>query len=124
MVKKNDEVFLGRDFQSTRDFSEVTARMIDEEISRIVRDSQRLADEILRKNIDILQRIAKELLKYETIDSEDLKLILNGKKLTRPLNGFKKTYKRKPVRKYMKKKIDSKKQVVKRKPKEIKTAIS
>ncbi len=122
--KKNDEVFLGRDFQSTRDFSEVTARMIDEEISRIVRDSQRLADEILRKNIDILQRIAKELLKYETIDSEDLKLILNGKKLTRPLNGFKKTYKRKPVRKYMKKKIDSKKQVVKSKPKEIKTAIS
>ena len=54
--------------------------MIDEEISRIVRDSQRLADEILRKNIEILQRIAKELLKYETIDSDDLKLILKGQK--------------------------------------------
>ena len=87
--KKNEEVFLGRDFQSTRDFSEVTARMIDEEISRIVRDSQRLADEILRKNIEILQRIAKELLKYETIDSDDLKLILKGQKLTRPLNEIK-----------------------------------
>ena len=78
--KKNEEVFLGRDFQSTRDFSEVTARMIDEEISRIVRDSQRLADEILRKNIEILQRIAKELLKYETIDSDDLKLIFKRTK--------------------------------------------
>ena len=61
--------------------------MIDEEISRIVRDSQRLADEILRKDIEILHRMAKELLKYETIDSKDLDKILKGEKLTRPLNG-------------------------------------
>ena len=60
--------------------------MIDEEISRIVRDSQRLADEILRKDIDILHNLAKELLKYETLDSKDLEKILEGKKLTRPLN--------------------------------------
>ena len=87
MGKKNEEVFLGREIQSSRDYSEVTARMIDEEISRIVRDSQRLADEILRKDIDILHRLAKELLKYETLDSKDLEIILNGKNLTRPLNG-------------------------------------
>ena len=85
--KKNEEVFLGREIQSHRDYSEVTARMIDEEISRIVRDSQRLADEILRKEIDILHRIAKELLKYETIDAKDLEKILKGEDLTRPLNG-------------------------------------
>ena len=54
---------------------EVTARMIDEEISRIVRDSQRLADEILRKDIDILHHLSKELLKYETLDSKDLEKI-------------------------------------------------
>ena len=84
--KKNEEVFLGREIQSHRDYSEVTARMIDEEISRIVRDSQRLADEILRKDIDILHHLAKELLKYETIDSKDLNKILKGEKLTRPLN--------------------------------------
>ena len=88
--KKNEEVFLGREIQSNRDYSEVTARMIDEEISRIVRDSQRLADEILRKDIKILHSLAQELLKYETIDSKDLKVILDGKKLTRPLNGRKK----------------------------------
>ena len=86
--KKNEEVFLGREIQSSRDYSEVTARMIDEEISRIVRDSQRLADEILRKDIDILHRLAKELLKYETLDSKDLEIILNGENLTRPLNGL------------------------------------
>lgn len=85
--KKNEEIFLGREIQSQRDYSEVTARMIDEEISRIVRDSQRIADEILRKNIEILHRIAQELLKYETIDSIDLEKILKGEKLTRALNG-------------------------------------
>ena len=85
--KKNEEVFLGREIQSSRDYSEVTARMIDEEISRIVRDSQRLADEILRKDIDVLHNLSKELLKYETLDSKDLEKILKGEKLTRPLNG-------------------------------------
>ena len=85
--KKNEEVFLGREIQSNRDYSEVTARMIDEEISRIVRDSQRSADEILRKDIEILHRIAKELLKYETLEVSDLDKILKGQKITRPLNG-------------------------------------
>ena len=102
--KKNEEVFLGREIQSSRDYSEVTARMIDEEISRIVRDSQRLADEILRKDIEILHRMAKELLKYETIDSKDLDKILKGEKLTRPLNGtsVSKNQKR-PRRRYQRK---------------------
>ncbi len=85
--KKNEEVFLGRELQSNRDYSEVTARMIDEEVSRIVRESQRYADEILRKDIEILHRMAQELLKYETIDAKDLEKILNGEKLTRALNG-------------------------------------
>ena len=85
--KKNEELFLGREIQSHRDYSEVTARMIDEEISRIVRYSQRIADKILQKDIDILHRLAQELLKYETIDADDLKKILKGNKLTRPLNG-------------------------------------
>ena len=103
--KKNEEVFLGREIQSHRDYSEVTARMIDEEISRIVRDSQRLADEILRKDIDILHRLAKELLKYETIDAKDLEKILKGEDLTRPLNGQLKP--KRPRRRYQRrKKVD------------------
>ena len=102
--KKNEEVFLGREIQSSRDYSEVTARMIDEEISRIVRESQRFADEILRKDIDALHRLAKELLKYETIDAKDLEKIMNGETLTRALNGTKTSRKQKrPRRKYSKK---------------------
>ena len=101
--KKNEEVFLGREIQSSRDYSEVTARMIDEEISRIVRESQRFADEILRKDIDILHSIAKELLKYETIDAKDLEKILKGEKLTRALNGSSpQKMQKKPRRQYTK----------------------
>ena len=85
--KKNEEVFLGREIQSHRDYSEVTARMIDEEISRIVREAQRTSEEILRKDIDLLHRLAKELLKYETVDSNDLDKIIKGQKLTRRING-------------------------------------
>ena len=102
--KKNEEIFLGREIQSHRDYSEVTARMIDEEISRIVRYSQRMADKILQKDIDILHRLAQELLKYETINADDLKKILKGNKLTRPLNGQDKPRnQRKPRRRRTKK---------------------
>ena len=85
--KKNEEIFLGREIQSHRDYSDVTARMIDEEISRIVRDAQRISEEILRKDIDLLNRLAKELLKYETVTSDDLDKIIKGQKLTRRING-------------------------------------
>ncbi|MBI88950.1 MAG: cell division protein FtsH [Candidatus Marinimicrobia bacterium] len=106
--KKNEEVFLGREIQSHRDYSEVTARMIDEEISRIVRDSQRLADEILRKNMETLHNIAKELLKYETIDSKDIEKIIKGEKLTRPLNGVSRKVRQKRYkRRYTKKQVQN-----------------
>ena len=85
--KKNEEIFLGREIQSHRDYSDVTARMIDEEISRIVRDAQRISEEILRRDIDLLNRLAKELLKYETVTSDDLDKIIKGQKLTRRING-------------------------------------
>ena len=96
--KKDEEIFLGREIQSHRDYSEVTARMIDEEVSRIVRKAQKQAQTVLKDNVEILERMAKELLKYETISSDDIAKILEGKTLTRPLNGtpVKKKKRRKP----------------------------
>ncbi|MBH49672.1 MAG: cell division protein FtsH [Candidatus Marinimicrobia bacterium] len=81
--KKNEEVFLGREIQTHRDFSEVTARMIDEEVVRIVRSAQKSANDILKNNESILHRISKELLEHETIDERDLNRILEGKKVIR-----------------------------------------
>ena len=85
--KKNEEIFLGREIQSHRDYSEVTARMIDEEISRILRNAQRSAELILKNEVELLHRLAQELLKYETLTVKDLEKILKGKKLTRRING-------------------------------------
>ncbi len=85
--KKNEEVFLGREIQSHRDFSESTARLIDEEVVRIIRKAQRAAATLLEENIAILHTMADGLLKYETLDSKDINRILDGKKLTRSKNG-------------------------------------
>jgi len=85
--KKNEEIFLGREIQSHRDYSEVTARIIDEEISRVVRSAQRCAEMILKNEVELLHRLAQELLKYETLTVKDLEKILKGKKLTRRING-------------------------------------
>ena len=52
------------------------------------RESKDKEIENLRKDIDLLHRIAKELLKYETVDSKDLEKILKGQRLTRRLNGI------------------------------------
>ena len=113
--KKNEEVFLGRELQSNRDYSEVTARMIDEEVSRIVREAQRASEEILRKDIDLLHRIAKELLKYETVDSKDLEKILKGQRLTRKLNGIPNSRKNTKPRKRFKAKKSYKNNSIKNK---------
>jgi cell division protease FtsH len=81
--KKNEEIFLGREIQTHRDFSETTARMIDEEIVKIIRKAQKTAKTIVNSEINVLHRMAEELLRYETIDKVDIKKILSGKKITR-----------------------------------------
>ncbi len=79
--KKNEEIFLGREIQTHRDYSEVTARMIDEEVVKIIRKAQTTASEILQNNEKLLHLMAEELIKYETIDDDDIKRILTGKKI-------------------------------------------
>jgi len=81
--KKNEEIFLGREIQSQRDYSEVTARMIDEEISKIIRNAQRVSETILNDNQDLLHSMANSLLVHETIDAKDIDKLLNGKKIIR-----------------------------------------
>lgn len=81
--KKNEEIFLGREIQTHRDYSEVTARMIDEEIVKIISKAQNTAGELIQKYEKTLHLMAEELVKYETIDDDDIKRILSGKKVVR-----------------------------------------
>tara|TARA_S200000501_G_scaffold108296_2_gene101672 strand:- start:3856 stop:5853 length:1998 start_codon:yes stop_codon:yes gene_type:complete len=85
--KKNEEVFLGREIQSQRDYSEDMAKIIDEEVVKIVRKAQVTAERILKKNISKLHSIADALLDKETIDGDDVLAIVNGKKLAPSKNG-------------------------------------
>lgn len=103
--KKNEEIFLGREIQSHRDYSEVTARMIDEEVVRIVRKSQSTADRILKENMEQLHNLSKALLEHETIDGEEVLAVMAGKEIKRSKNGSaKKPRKRRPRRKPVQKK--------------------
>ncbi len=67
-----------------REYSEKTAEAIDGEVKRLTDQAYKKARETIEANKDKLQNIAKALLKYETLDAEDVKLILEGGFLNKP----------------------------------------
>ena len=69
----HDEVFLGRDFSASPDYSEDTAKLIDEEVRRIITDSYKRCESILTEHIDKLHFVAEFLLKNESMDEEQFK---------------------------------------------------
>ena len=71
-----DEVFLGRDFSSGKEYSEQTAAKIDEEIRKIISDSYERCKEILTLHIDKLHFVANFLLKNESMDEEQFKVAM------------------------------------------------
>jgi len=79
--KKEEQIFLGREIAQHRDFSEETARQIDLEVRRLIDEAYQSAHTILESNQDPMHRIAAALLERETIDLEELKLLIEGKEL-------------------------------------------
>ena len=75
------EVFLGRSVSQQKNLSDSTARIIDEEIRKIVDDAYIDASKILKKKKKDLDLIANALLEYETLNSDDISNIIKGKKL-------------------------------------------
>ena len=65
-------MFLGREISRSQDYSEDTARRIDSEVSRLLRESYARAKDILEKNRDKLEYITKALLERETLDARDV----------------------------------------------------
>jgi len=75
--KKEEQIFLGREIAQHRDFSEETARKIDEAVKRIVLEARDRVIQLLGDNVDVLKAVAQELLEKETIILEDLDRIIN-----------------------------------------------
>jgi len=73
------EVFLGNDFTTQKNYSEEVARTIDEEIRNIIDQAYTKATEILSQNKEILERVAQALLLVETIDGEQFEDLYTGK---------------------------------------------
>jgi len=79
--KNQGEIFLGRDLATSRDFSEDTAIKIDQEVKRFVTTGYQRAKDILASNREALVRIADSLLERESLDSSEVKLLMEGKPL-------------------------------------------
>ena len=73
------EVFLGRSVTQHKQVSDVTVHTIDEEVRAIIDRNYQRAKEILEKHVDQLHAMAKALMKYETIDSTQVKDIMEGR---------------------------------------------
>ena len=81
--KKEEQVFLGREISSAKDYSEETARAIDQEIRRIVTEGYQRARTLIEEHIEQLKAIAEALLEFETIDAAEVEALLSGKKIDR-----------------------------------------
>lgn len=74
----NDEVFLGRDFNTDKNYSEETAALIDKEIKRIVSEAFERAESILREYRGKMDFIANYLAKNEVMDDKQFEAVMNG----------------------------------------------
>ena len=74
---ENEELmFLGREVSRSQNYSEETARKIDAEINKLLRDAHEKATKIIKDNVDKLEMIAQRLLVHETIDGRDVEEIV------------------------------------------------
>ncbi|MEO0129481.1 MAG: ATP-dependent zinc metalloprotease FtsH [candidate division WOR-3 bacterium] len=78
--EKQEEIFLGREIGIHRDYSEETAREIDEEVKNIITKAERIAEDIIKSNIDKLKLLAEKLLEKEILSGEEIDEIIGLKK--------------------------------------------
>ncbi|MCA1796484.1 MAG: ATP-dependent zinc metalloprotease FtsH [Geobacteraceae bacterium] len=76
--EKEGEVFLGKEMNHSRNYSESTAELIDVEVKSIVTEVYERSRQIIKDNAEVLERMALELLEHETIDSKDIERIMAG----------------------------------------------
>jgi len=78
-----EEVFLGHSVTMRKNVSDATARLIDEEIKRIVEEGEARARAVLTEHIEELHKLAKGLLEYETLTAEEVRAVLRDEPIVR-----------------------------------------
>jgi cell division protease FtsH len=94
-TEESGEVFLGRSVTQHKQVSDGTAHVIDEEVRRVVDSNYKRAKDILVAALDKLHIMAEALIKYETIDEQQLKDIMEGR-TPRPPSDWDETLTNKP----------------------------
>ncbi|MDR3043680.1 MAG: ATP-dependent zinc metalloprotease FtsH [Desulfovibrio sp.] len=79
--EQGEEVFIGREWAHSRNFSEETARLVDAEVKRIIEEARQRCRILLEGNIDSLHAIAGALLERETISGDDIDVLMRGEQL-------------------------------------------
>jgi cell division protease FtsH len=85
--ENEEEVFLGHSVTQRKNMSDATAKLIDEEIRRVVEDGERKARQILTEHLDELHSLAKGLLEFETLSVDEIKRVIRGEKIVRDTGG-------------------------------------
>lgn len=93
--QNNDEVFLGKDYNHMRNYSEAVASQIDDEVEKIILNAYKQTEDILTEHIDKLHAVALELVKREKLTGDEFKRIMNGEELE-PLFADEDKYEAKP----------------------------
>jgi cell division protease FtsH len=78
-AEDDGEVFLGRSVTQHKQVGDKTRDAIDEEVRRVIDDNYRRAKQILEHDVDKLHRMADALMKFETIDEEQIRDIMDGR---------------------------------------------
>jgi len=78
------EVFLGRSVTQHKNLADDTARVIDEEVRDVIDRNYRHAEKLLKDNMDILHSMTDALMKYETIDSDQIDQLMERKEVSPP----------------------------------------
>jgi len=82
--KREEQIFLGKEFAKQKDYSEKTAEAIDAEISSIINERYKYAQKLLLDNRDILENIAQALLERETLNAVEMEALVQGEELPEP----------------------------------------
>jgi cell division protease FtsH len=78
---KEEEIFLGREITRSKNYSETTSILIDEEVKSLVMKGMELAEKILAENVEVLHRLALVLLEREILDAEEIDKVIRGEEL-------------------------------------------
>jgi cell division protease FtsH len=82
-----DEVFLGHSVARAQNVSEDTARLIDQEVRRLIEEAEATARGVLTEHLDELNRLAAALLEFETLSGDEAKQVIAGEDIDRGENS-------------------------------------